>query len=365
VTSQPAVPGQRRALRAGVIGLGAGRAHMAGYVAADGVELVAIAGKEKARLTALADELHVPHTFEDWQDLVARDDIDVVSVATPNFLHAPVTIGALEAGKHVLCEKPLSVNAEDASRMVEAATAAGRVLEVAFNFRRRGDISTLRRILDTGELGRIYHAKASWLRRSGIPGAGSWFTNRQMAGGGPLIDLGVHVLDLALYLMDEPRVRSVTAATYHELGARYLGRATSDRERFGAGGGYDVEDLASAFLRLDGGATLRLEAAWAHFGKANEDIEIELLGTRGGAQILIRDYADADTLRVFTDIAGQPATTSPRTDRSRGHAGVVADFVDVVRSGAWSDHVGLDGLRRARIIDACYTSARDGREVAL
>jgi len=203
-----------RRLRAGVIGLGAGQAHMTGYTRADGVDLVAIAGKEKERLTDAADRFHVPHTFEDWEDLVAREDIDLVSVATPNALHAPIAIAALRAGKHVLCEKPLSIHADSAQQMVDAAVESGRVLQTAFNFRRRGDVRTLRQHLDTGALGRVYHTKSTWLRRSGIPGLGSWFTSKDLAGGGPLIDLGVHVLDLALFLLDEPRVVSVTAATY-------------------------------------------------------------------------------------------------------------------------------------------------------
>ncbi len=353
-------------LRAGVVGLGAGQAHMRGYVAAPGVDLVAIAGKEKDRLVSAAERFDVPHTFEDWEDLVAREDIDLVSVATPNALHAPIVIAALRAGKHVLCEKPLSIDAASAETMVDAAIESGRVLEVLFNFRRRGDVRTLRQHLDTGALGRIYHAKSSWLRRSGIPGLGSWFTTRDLAGGGPLIDLGVHVLDLALFLLDEPRVVSVTAATYAELGSR--GRGSSGVHRpFGSGTGlaYEVEDLATAFLRFEDGGTLRLEASWASYGKAKDDIEIELMGTEAGAQILIENYSEDDTLRVFSDLGGQPAVTIPVTPPSLGHSGVVADFVEAVRGGNWGAHVGMDGLRRAQVIDACYQSAREGREIRL
>lgn len=352
-----------RNLRAGVIGLGAGQAHMSGYVKADGVDLVAIAGKEKERLTGASERFDVPHTFEDWEDLVARDDIDLVSIATPNALHAPIAIAALRAGKHVLSEKPLSIDAGAAQQMVDAAVEAGRVLQTAFNFRRRGDVRTLRKHLDTGSLGRIYHAKSTWLRRSGIPGLGSWFTSKDLAGGGPLIDLGVHVLDLALYLLDEPRVVSVTAATYAELGTRGRGGSGSSFTRFGTGLAYEVEDLATAFLRFEDGGSLRLEASWASYSKAGDDIEIQLMGTEGGAQILIENYSDENTLRIFTDVGGQPAVTYPTTPPSTGHTGVVADFLAAVREGNWAAHVGHDGLRRAQVIDACYASAREGREV--
>ncbi len=354
-----------RPLRAGVIGLGAGQAHMTGYVKADGVDLVAIAGKEKDRLAYAAERFDVPHTFEDWEDLVAREDIDLVSIATPNALHAPIAIAALRAGKHVLCEKPLSIDAGSAQQMVDAAVDAGRILQTAFNFRRRGDVRTLREHLDTGALGRIYHTKSTWLRRSGIPGLGSWFTSKELAGGGPLIDLGVHVLDLALYLLDEPRIVSVTAATYAELGTRGRGGSGSSFTRFGTGLAYEVEDLATAFLRFEDGGSLRLEAGWAAYSKTSDDIEIQLMGSDGGAHILIEDYIDENTLRIFSDVGSQPAVTYPVTPPSLGHSGVVADFVSAVREGNWAAHVGLDGLRRAQVIDACYASAREGREIRL
>jgi predicted dehydrogenase len=265
----------------------------------------------------------------------------------------------------VLCEKPLSIDAASAQQMVDAAVEAGRVLQTAFNFRRRGDVRTLRRHLDTGALGRIYSTKSTWLRRSGIPGLGSWFTSKELAGGGPLIDLGVHVLDLALYLLDEPRVVSVTAATYAELGTRGRGGSGSTFSRFGTGLAFEVEDLATAFLRFEDGGSLRLEASWASYGKAGDDIEVQLMGTEGGAQILIENYVDVDTLRIFSDVGGQPAVTYPSTPPSIGHTGVVADFVAAVHEGNWAAHVGLDGLRRAQVIDACYASAREGREIRL
>jgi predicted dehydrogenase len=354
---------QNRPLRAGIIGLGAGRAHMRGYQQAAGVDVFALAGKETERLAELAAIYGAERTYTDWEDLVADPDVDVVSVATPNSLHAPITIAALGAGKHVLCEKPLSVEAGSAADMVHAAVEAGRVLEVAFNFRRRGDVRVLKGYIDEGKLGKVYHAKASWIRRRGIPGIGSWFASKEMAGGGPLIDLGVHVLDLALYLMGEPKVISVTANTYSELGHRGIGGYNS--RRFGNDLPFDVEDLATAFLRFENGSTLLLEAAWAANQHRKEDIEIELMGVDGGADIWVKQYADENTLRIFTDVGGRPAVLNPTTPKSLGHRGVVADFVEVVRGGNWSAHTGLDGLRRTQIIDACYASAREGREVRL
>jgi predicted dehydrogenase len=174
----------------------------------------------------------------------------------------------------------------------------------------------------------------------------------------------VHVLDLALYLMGEPKVISVSANTYSELGHRGIGGYSRSR-KFGNDLAFDVEDLATAFLRFENGSTLLLEAAWAANQHRKEDIEVELMGVDGGADIWVKQYADEDTLRIFTDVGGRPATLAPTTPKSLGHRGVVRDFVDVVRGGNWSAHTGLDGLRRAQIIDACYASAREGREVRL
>jgi predicted dehydrogenase len=237
------------------------------------------------------------------------------------------------------------------------------VLQVAFNHRERGDVSTLKSYVDSGELGRIYHAKATWMRRRGVPGLGSWFTSREMAGGGPLIDLGVHVLDLALYLLGEPRVESVSAATYAELGPRGHGGRVGGEMFVGAE--FTVEDLATAFLRLEGGATLLLEASWAAHGKAGDDFGVTLYGSDGGAEIAVEDYSWRDTLRIFTDVGDTPAVVTPLLTRGVGHLGVVRRFVETIRSGDWAAHVGIDGLRRAEVIDACYASARDGREVVL
>ena len=365
VESAPVQP-----LRVGIVGLGwAGQTHLKSYLQLPGVQVLALAGLEEDRLAALGAEHGVPHRYRDWRDLVARDDLDVISVCTPNNLHAPVAIAALEGGRHVLCEKPLARTGAEAGAIVEAAVAAGRVLQVAFNHRARGDVQTLKRHIEGGGLGRIYHVKANWLRRSGIPTLGSWFTSREMAGGGPLIDLGVHILDIALYLLGEPEALTVSGATYAELGPR--GRGDLDF-RTGRGGAkmraseaYEVEDLATAFIRLDGGATMILETSWAAYGGMGDDFGVTLYGTDGGAEIAVKRYGWEDTLRIFTNIGGRPADTAPHVTRGEGHVGVMREFIASIRSGEDQLRGGLEGLRRARIIDACYASAAQGREIVI
>lgn len=354
-----------RPLRVGLVGAGnIAEAHLKAYQLIPGVEVVALADPADERRQLVGELYHIPDLTRDYQQIIERDDIDLISVCTPNHMHAPVTIAALEHGKHVLCEKPLARSTAEGEQMIEAALRNGRVLRVAFNHRERGDVQTLKRYITGGGLGRIYHAKATWMRRSGIPGIGGWFTNREMAGGGPLIDLGVHVLDMALYLLDEPDVISVSAATYSELGPRGRGGSRPGQTLIGAGG-YEVEDLATAFLRLANGATLLIEASWAVYGKAGDDFGVTLYGTEGGAQIDVKNYGSENTLQIFTDTAGVPSEIMPRVTRGEGHAAVVRQFVETVRSGNWANSHGREGLRRTQIIDACYRSALEGREISL
>ncbi len=355
-----------QSLRVGVVGLGfAGTTHTRSYQQVPGVEVVALAGLEADRLQAMGEEYNIPHLYAEWQDLLARDDLDAVSVCTPNFLHAPIAIAALEGGRHVLCEKPLARNSTEAEAMVQAATLAGRVLHTAFNHRERGDIQTLKRFVDEGTLGRIYYAKASWMRRAGIPGLGSWFTNKEMSGGGPLIDLGVHVLDQALFILGEPEIQSVTASTYNELGSRGKGMRSHGSKKMQVGSGFEVEDLATAFIRTTDGATLLLEAAWAVEGDYDDDFSLAVHGVDGGAEIDVKRYGWQDTLRIFTDTAGSPVEIRPESVQGGGHQAVVNKFVETIRSGDWAGHAGQEGLKRAQIVEACYTSARERREVTL
>jgi predicted dehydrogenase len=352
-------------LRAGVIGLGyAGEQHLKNFVRVPDVEPVALAGLEEEKLVQLGRRYGVPDLYASWEELVARDDLDIVSIGAPNHLHAPIAVAALEGGRHVLCEKPLARNGVEAERMVNAARKADRAVHIAFTQRERGDVQALKRHVEEGNLGRIYHAKATWMRRNGIPGMGGWFTSKELAGGGPLIDLGVHMVDMALFLMGNPEVESVSCATYAELGPRGRG----GRGDFGLMQGdkpYEVEDLATAFLRLSGGATLNLEAGWAAYRESSDDFGVTLYGTDGGAEMKVRNYGTSDTVRIYTDVAGVPAVVAPEIAPREGHYAVVRRFIQTIWDGSWEGQYGEDGLDRARIIDACYVSALQNREVSM
>lgn len=353
-------------IRVGVIGSGAGQFHLQGYAEEPRAEVVAIAGLDTDRVEKLAREFNVPDTHREYQEMLERDDIDAVSVAVPNILHMPVALAAFEAGKHVLIEKPLARNAAEGVAMVEAARAAGKVLGVSFQRRTRHDVQLLKQSYENNEFGNIYYAKAWWMRRSGIPGMGSWFTSKEAAGGGPLIDLGVHVLDMLMYILGNPKVHSVTGTTYSEIGPTGRGNwPGSTRMKFSDDQKYEVEDLASAFIRLKNGGTVLLEASWASFTEMVDDFGIQLYGSEGGARIFSKQYALTDTLEVYKNYGDTTADSKPRLVGREGHAQVINKFVDAILHGTPMEPSGMEGLANIQLIDAIYRSAELGREVIL
>jgi predicted dehydrogenase len=340
------------AIRVGVIGLGyGGETHLKNYRQLPDVQVVALAGLEEDRLQYLGATYH-------YEELLSRDDLDAISICVPNYLHLPIALAAFDRGFHVLSEKPLARTGAEAEQIAQAAIQANRVLEVVFNHRMRNDIRVLKRVIDDGGLGHIYYVKVYWMRRHGIPGSGTWFVNREMSGGGPLIDLGVHVLDMGLHLLGEPEAITVTAATYNEIGKS--GRGVDKKSRkFSVGNAFEVEDLATAFIRLSSGATLTLETSWATHSDVGDDFGVSIYGTKGGAEIRVKNYSWEDTLRIFTDVADAPAETRPRLTRGEGHLAVIRGFIEAIRGGNWSAHTGSEGVEkgvpggRSRSSSAC------------
>jgi predicted dehydrogenase len=352
----------------GVIGCGIGKWHVEGFSRDPRADILAIAGLDSDRCNQVAGDHNIPNIYEDYHQLLNRPDVAAVSIAVPNFLHVPIGLDAIAAGKHVLMEKPLARNEAEGEVLVRAARDAGLVLGMIFNRRARSDMEVLKAYIARGELGRIYHAKAFWRRRAGIPGLGTWFTSRELAGGGPLIDLGVHVLDMVLHAMGEPEIETVSAATYAELGPQGLGQWRGERFAPSSVHPYEVEDLAVAFLRTTTGATIFLETSWAAHSGDTDDFGISLLGDQGGAELHVKDYATVGTLRLFSNIDGVPVDSVPRLPEklpAAGHAEVITTFLDAILHGTPMSPSGEEGLQRTRLIDAIYRSAEERREIAL
>lgn len=208
-----------------------------------------------------AAQYGIPAVAGSPEELIMRDDVDAVIIAVPNHGHAPLAIYALEMGKHALIEKPMGLNAVAAKEIVRAQKRTGRSVMVAHQMRWEWLSLQVRQQIERGELGRIYTAKTGWYRRKGIPGWGTWFTQQSLSGGGPLIDIGVHMLDLAFFLMGEPKPVSVYGAAYAEFGPRKKGIGTWGKPDWN--GIFDAEDLATALIKMEDGSTLTLEVSWA------------------------------------------------------------------------------------------------------
>ncbi|HUT24275.1 MAG TPA: Gfo/Idh/MocA family oxidoreductase, partial [Sumerlaeia bacterium] len=262
-----------KTIRIGVIGLGIGRHHAASYRQHPCAEIVAVADTDKKRLEEVGESLGVAKRYVSGEEMLKAEDLDVVTVATPNKFHAPLTVAALKAGCHVLCEKPMAMTAAEARRMLQASRKARRRLMINFSYRFTEQSWALKKQVDTGILGDVYFARTVWHRRRGMPGFGGWFGQKALSGGGPLIDLGVHRLDLALWLMGYPKPVWVMGSAYDPIASAAAKRA---RKKF------DVEDLAVGMVKFDNGATLEVEASWAANIAERELMETRLLGTRGG-----------------------------------------------------------------------------------
>jgi predicted dehydrogenase len=352
-------------IKAAVIGVGIGLAHAKGYLACPDAELVAVCDADPVRLRERGDQMGIPREmqFTDYHDVLKLPELDAVSIGLPNFLHAPVAVAAFEAGKHVLCEKPLATSKEEAQRMVRAAEENGRTLMVCFNYRFRDDARWLLSMRDAGRLGDIYFARAGWMRNSGIPGFGGWFTNKSLSGGGPLIDLGVHILDLTLWLMGYPKPVSVCGAAFSVFGPQ--GRKASGAKR--GPGGFDVEDLAAGFVRFANGAALQIETSWAsHTKPGRDDYFVNLYGTEGGSELYVANYTDRDTLTFYTEECGQPVMMKPAiVNRAAGHELAVKHFVHAIQNNLPVESTGEQGLTLMKIIDALYESSMTGHEVCI
>jgi predicted dehydrogenase len=248
--------------------------------------------------------------------------------------------------------------------MAETAARTGLILMPVFNYRFRKDSQLFKRYIEDENLGHIYFARVGWLRQQGIPaGAGSWFIDKNRSGGGCLIDLGVHMLDLSLWLMGQPQVLSVNAATYAALGPRERGLWGGKRFA-GSLKGFNVEDFVTAFLRLENNTTLVLEVSWAGYTHWGDDFFIHLWGEEGGGELNVFRYGTKDTLRFFKDIHGARSETRPETE---GHyeKDITSEFIRAIREGQAISPTVAEGLKVLRIIDAIYRSAEEGRQVDL
>lgn len=326
----------------------------------DDVEMVAAADVVEGVLTGSADTFNIPGRYLDYQQMLADEDIDFTIVCVPNAFHKDATIAALEAGSHVLCEKPPAMNVAEAEAMAAAATKADKRLAYGLHMRYLGETETGRAFLEAGRLGEVYHASVQMFRRRGIPGLGSWFTTKAVAGGGALIDLGVHLLDRTHYLMGQPKPVAATGVTHARFGVdptnyNYL-------SMWGVpvpGGPFDVDDLVAALIRFENGASLVLQVSWAANTIQGELMQV--MGTKGGL------YMGHDgVLKVITEDSGFNADLTPMFNKQDPRVAQLDDFIGCLRDPKRALRTDArQGIVLQKMLDAIYTSAQQGHEVSI
>lgn len=349
-------------IKVGVIGTGSiSNEHIQAYLKNPDVELYAFCDLDADKVKMMAEKYDVDRTYTDYHEMLKLDELDAVSVCTWNSEHAPCTIAALDAGKHVLCEKPMATSADEALRMQDAVERNGKLLMIGFVRRYGNDCRIMQDFIDAGFFGELYYAKATYLRRNGNPGG--WFGDKSRSAGGPLIDLGVHVIDLTRYLMGNCKPVSVYGATFQKLFDRpdvktpkgYVASSKTDHDIC------DVEDLATALIRYDNGAVLSIEASFS-LNIKNDSGSIEFFGTKGGAKM-------NPDLELYTNMNGYMTNVDIQAQTSLSFdglfAGEINHFVDCITKGIPCKSPAEDGVTMMRILDAIYESARTQHEVIL
>lgn len=296
---------KEKKLQVGIIGCGgiANQKHFPALTSqADKCEIVAFCDLIEERAVTAAEKYGIPgaKVYTDYKELLKDDNIDVVHVLTPNVAHAPITVDAFKAGKHVMCEKPMAHNTEAAQKMMSAWKESGKKFTIGYQNRFRTDVQALKRSCGEGKLGDIYFAKAHAVRRRAVPTWGV-FPDKSRQGGGPLIDIGTHALDITLWCMDNYKPVSVSGTSFEKLGNM---PEAVEGNVFGPWDPktFEVEDSAFGYIKMENGAAIFLESAWALNVRSPREAATTLCGTRAGAEILCRDNMEYDL--IFNETTG-------------------------------------------------------------
>ncbi|XVH31876.1 Gfo/Idh/MocA family protein [Haloferacaceae archaeon DSL9] len=347
-------------VRVGIVGLGGIGHHHAERLQEHGAQLVGGMDISEDARQQFAQTFDVS-TYEDESELYEL--ADAVLITTPNRFHEEYAVGALEAGIDVLLEKPLAHSLESAERIVEATRSADGFCMVGFNNRFANPVEVVKQYQQDGRFGDVNHIEANYVRRRGIPGRGSWFTSKEVAGGGALIDIGVHAIDLALHFLDFPDIEEVSGVTRSEFGNRddyaYIEMWGEDV----GPEGFDVDDSTSAFIRCANDRTVSLDVAWATNRPTNDEFIIR--GTKAGAFFNRANHE----LTLYESAKGGGDHLTDATIQTRAndtHKTEQGYFLDHVRRGETPARNTIEeGLAVQRVIEAVYESSAEGRAVRL
>nr|WP_304943606.1 Gfo/Idh/MocA family oxidoreductase [Vallitalea guaymasensis] len=355
-------------LKAGIIGCGgiANGKHMPSIKKVEQIEMVAFCDIIEERAVEASKKFGTENAkhYTDYKKMLSDNNLDVVYVCTPNREHSFITIDALEAGCHVMCEKPMAKTVKEAEEMLEAAKRTGKKLTIGYQNRFRADSQYLKKSCERGDLGDVYFAKAHAIRRRAVPTWGV-FLNEEEQGGGPLIDIGTHALDLTLWCMDNYKPKRVVGTTYKKLGdQKDTGNAWGDWKQ----DEFTVEDSAFGFVTMENGATIILESSWALNTLETGEAKTTLCGTKAGADMkdgLRINGADLGKLYVK-----KPGLSADGVDFYEGDSNNPAEveaksFVDCIINDTEPVVKPEQALVVTKILEAIYKSAELGKEIIL
>lgn len=346
--------------RVGIIGAGtvARRNQVPAFQVCDGAEVIAVFDRHIERAQAMCDQFDIAKAYSRLEDLLSDSEINCVSICTGNISHESIALAAVEAGKHILCEKPMAISVEQAERMKSAVEEKDLIFMMAFVNRFRQESILLNELREQGRFGEIYHARCGWIRRRGTPSG--WFTSQAKSGGGAVLDIGVHVIDMTWYLMGRPKPVSVSGVTHRRIGNYHTRSVTGwaavgiqDEE-------FDNEEAASALIRFENGASLSVDVSWAINGK-EEGMFSKLYGEKSGANVI--------PVVIYGEENGFLTNIEPIITVDNGWQNAfereIAHFVHCVITGETPLASAEDGLVVQRMLNGIYDSALQGKEVQL
>lgn len=342
-------------LKIGMVGAGniATNAHLPAYAKCHNATVVAIVDLDRSRAEEAAKKFGIPEVYDTVEEMLAKADIDAVDVCTWNNGHAPCAIAAANAGKHVMCEKPLTVSDELADAIKEAVEKAGVKFFLAVPGRFGHKNEYLQKQVADGAFGEVFYAKTSYIRRRGTPSG--WFTDKKTAGGGPVIDIGVHGIDAAWYIMGCPKPTRVSAFTSSHIGdyqtkgvGRWHGTPSPDNQ-------FDTEDLGAGVIHFENGAMLMFEASWAINGPAHSDTQI--FGSKAGA--------DVTSATIYGERDGYLSDDRITLDDNDRFLAEITHFADCVLNDKPTRYPIEQAVLMQRMLDAIYDSAEQKKEIIL
>ncbi|MDD4772650.1 MAG: Gfo/Idh/MocA family oxidoreductase [Eubacteriales bacterium] len=348
-------------IKVGIIGTGGiSHFHMNGYNAVpDMCEVTAVCDIDKEKVTAYAEKYGVKRVYTDYNEMMANEALDAVSVTTWNSAHCGAAVAALNGGANVICEKPMAMNAAEAKLMEQAAIRNGKLLQIGFVRRFGTDAEAAKDFIDSGAAGDIYFANVSYLRRNGCPGG--WFGDKFYSGGGPLIDLGVHVMDLARYLAGCPSPVAAYGVTFDNIGNAAQGGDKAWTAETTGGFARNVEDFATGFIRFDNGFVMHVAASF-NLNIKHDTGDVEIFGSKAGIKL-------GNPSAYFKSDGTDGLIDDEKYSKASGFNDIftyeIAHFIDCVANNTPCCAPARDGVVLMQMIDAIYESAATGREVII